>query len=146
MTSVSTSMPESSGAGPGTPPVRDGEQAWTAEEIEAVQAELHAEIARIAAEVEMTEADLVELMQNDGGGAGDDTADAGGKVAEREQELTLARHSRTLLEQSRLALGKLAEGSYGVCEQCAEPIGKARLQAFPRATLCVACKQKTERR
>ena len=27
-----------------------------------------------------------------------------------------------------------------------EAIGKARLQAFPRATLCVTCKQREERR
>ncbi len=29
---------------------------------------------------------------------------------------------------------------------CGQPIGKARLQAFPRATLCVDCKQREERR
>lgn len=94
----------------------------------------------------MSEADLSDLMRNAGVGAGDDSADAGGKVLEREQELTLTQHSRLLLEQSRRALERLADGSYGVCEQCAQPIGKLRLQAFPRATLCVACKQKTERR
>jgi RNA polymerase-binding transcription factor len=33
-----------------------------------------------------------------------------------------------------------------VCGSCGQPIGKARLQAFPRATLCVACKQREERR
>jgi hypothetical protein len=33
-----------------------------------------------------------------------------------------------------------------VCESCGQPIGKARLLAFPRATLCVACKQRQERR
>ena len=32
------------------------------------------------------------------------------------------------------------------CESCGEPIGKARLQAFPRAVLCVTCKQREERR
>jgi DnaK suppressor protein len=33
-----------------------------------------------------------------------------------------------------------------VCESCGKPIGKARLLAFPRATLCVECKQRQERR
>ncbi|WP_312719686.1 TraR/DksA C4-type zinc finger protein [Mobilicoccus sp.] len=119
---------------------------WTQAEIDEIEAELRSDIARIAAEIEMSEADLSDLMRNAGVGAGDDSADAGGKVLEREQELTLTQHLRLLLEQSRRALERLADGSYGVCEQCAQPIGKLRLQAFPRATLCVACKQKTERR
>ena len=32
------------------------------------------------------------------------------------------------------------------CENCGKPIGKARLEAFPRATMCVTCKQREERR
>ena len=37
-------------------------------------------------------------------------------------------------------------GDVLVCERCGKPIGKLRLQAFPRATLCVSCKQLEERR
>jgi len=44
------------------------------------------------------------------------------------------------------ALQRLDTGTYGTCENCGNPIGKARLQAFPRATLCVSCKQREERR
>jgi RNA polymerase-binding transcription factor DksA len=44
------------------------------------------------------------------------------------------------------ALDRIDAGIYGVCESCGQPIGKARLLAFPRATLCVACKQRQERR
>lgn len=40
---------------------------------------------------------------------------------------------------------RLEQGGYGICESCGEPIGKFRLQAAPRATLCVTCKQKQER-
>ena len=32
------------------------------------------------------------------------------------------------------------------CESCGNPIGKMRLMAFPRATLCMSCKQREERR
>ena len=35
---------------------------------------------------------------------------------------------------------------YRVCESCGQPVGQARLQAFPLATLCVACNQRQERR
>ena len=65
---------------------------------------------------------------------------------ERDQEMSLASNSREMLDQSRHALRMLEQGKYGLCETCGEPIGKARLQAFPRATMCVACKQRSERR
>jgi DnaK suppressor protein len=51
-----------------------------------------------------------------------------------------------MLLQSERALARIAAGTYGLCESCADPIGKARLQVFPRATLCLSCKQKQERR
>ena len=68
------------------------------------------------------------------------------QVLEREQELTLTNNSRTLLAQTERALERLADHTYDACENCGLPIGKLRLQAFPRATLCVSCKQKQERR
>ena len=37
------------------------------------------------------------------------------------------------------ALAKLAEGSYGVCDGCGEPIAPARLAAAPESVLCIAC-------
>jgi DnaK suppressor protein len=60
--------------------------------------------------------------------------------------MSLAANSRDLLSQVERALQRLDNGSYGICENCGNPIGKARLQAFPRATLCVSCKQREERR
>ncbi len=80
------------------------------------------------------------------GDAGDDQADAGAKTFEREHELALTQNARELLEQTERALARIDAGTYGVCESCGKPIGKARLQAFPRATLCVTCKQREERR
>ncbi len=44
------------------------------------------------------------------------------------------------------ALARIEDGTYGVCESCGQPIGKLRLMAFPRATLCMTCKQREERR
>ncbi|HLV16277.1 MAG TPA: TraR/DksA family transcriptional regulator [Pseudomonas sp.] len=43
-----------------------------------------------------------------------------------------------LREVSR-ALERLEEGSYGECTRCGEPIGEARLEALPMASLCVRC-------
>ncbi len=60
--------------------------------------------------------------------------------------MSLANNARNMLEQTERALSRIEDGTYGVCESCGNPVGKARLQAFPRATLCVTCKQREERR
>lgn len=51
---------------------------------------------------------------------------------------------RTLTQIGR-ALDKLDEGTFGVCEECGQPIGEARLRALPFADLCIQCKQTEER-
>ena len=51
-----------------------------------------------------------------------------------------------MLVQSERALERIDDGTYGACEICGNPIGKMRLLAFPRATLCMTCKQREERR
>lgn len=127
-------------------PVLAQEDPWTAVELEEVHAELEADRERLRAEVDAAEADLAQLMRDGGEGSGDDQADAGSATWEREHELSLTNNAKELLEQIEHALDRIAESTYGVCESCGEPIGKMRLQAFPRATLCLACKQKQERR
>jgi DnaK suppressor protein len=42
-------------------------------------------------------------------------------------------------ERIERALAKLAEGTYGVCDRCGQPIPAARLEAAPESVLCVAC-------
>jgi DnaK suppressor protein len=44
------------------------------------------------------------------------------------------------------AQAKLADGSYGTCDGCGEPIPEARLEALPWATECVACRSAHDRR
>ena len=126
--------------------VREGEEPWTEEELAEVRAELEADVERLTAELDEAEEDLVELMRSYGDGAGDDQADAGAATWEREHELSLTNNARSLLQQSLHALERIDQGTYGDCESCGTPIGKMRLQAFPRATLCMTCKQKQERR
>lgn len=138
---------KTSGAAPHTSlRVREGEEAWTAAELEEVRGELQADLTRLESEVEEAEQDLVELARSYGDGAGDDQADAGAATWEREHDLSLANNAKGLLDQTRHALERIEDGTYGDCESCGEPIGKMRLQAFPRATLCLTCKQKQERR
>jgi RNA polymerase-binding transcription factor len=131
---------------PGAIPVREGESPWTAAELAEVRHELDEEANRLKAEIAETELDLADLLRDSGDGAGDDQADTGSKTFAREHEMSLADNYREMLLQNERALARLAGGTYGVCESCGNPIGKARLQAFPRATLCMSCKVRQERR
>ncbi|MDX3581475.1 TraR/DksA family transcriptional regulator [Streptomyces europaeiscabiei] len=131
---------------PGELAVRPGEDPWSPEEVTEARTELQSEAMRLRAELEASERSLTGLMRDSGDGAGDDQADTGAKNITREHELSLAHNAREMLDQTERALDRLASGTYGLCENCGNAIGKARMQAFPRATLCVECKQKQERR
>jgi DnaK suppressor protein len=127
-------------------PVRTGEKPWTETELVKVRKELEAEVAGLRADISRAESQIAERLSDAIGDAGDDQADAGAKTFEREHELAMTQNARDLLAQNEQALARIDAGTYGVCESCGQPIGKARLQAFPRATLCVSCKQREERR
>jgi DnaK suppressor protein len=127
-------------------PVREGEKPWTVREVTELADELVAERDRLEGELASADAELSDLLRHSGDGAGDDQADSGSSALEREHELTLVNNTRDLRDQTRHALDRIAAGTFGVCESCGRPIGKARMQAFPRATLCVECKQREERR
>jgi DnaK suppressor protein len=130
----------------GAVPVRAGEESWTPQEIAEVEADLRAETERLRTDVASADSALAQLLHSSSDGAGDDQADAGSKNLEREHEMAIVNNARDMLLQSERALARLAAGTYGVCETCGEAIGKARLQVFPRATQCMPCKQKAERR
>jgi DnaK suppressor protein len=127
-------------------PVRRGEKRWTEAEIAALLDQLASEAAALRADIERAESDIASRLSDAVGDAGDDQADVGAKTFEREHELALTHNARELLAQNERAIARIEAGTYGNCESCGEPIGKARLQAFPRATLCVSCKQREERR
>jgi RNA polymerase-binding protein DksA len=122
------------------------EAPWTEAELSELRSEVESDIASLEREIAVAEAELLDLMHDAGDGAGDDQADAGAKTFEREQEISLANNARDLLDQNLRALGRMEDGTYGICESCGSPIGKLRLQAAPRATLCMPCKIKEERR
>ena len=50
-----------------------------------------------------------------------------------------------LMDKIQLALRKIDEGTYGICEECEEMIALKRLQARPEAPLCIGCKEAQEK-
>jgi DnaK suppressor protein len=126
--------------------VKSGESPWTAAELAELRGELEADVVHLRKEIHDAEQEIVVLLRDGGDGAGNDQADVGSTTLERDHEMSLANNARDMLDQIERALAKIDDGTYGVCESCGNAIGKGRLQAFPRATLCVSCKEREERR
>jgi DnaK suppressor protein len=126
--------------------VKVDETPWTTEELAEVRGELEQDRERLRSELNLAEEELHDLMRDAGDGAGNDQADVGSSTFERDHEMSLANNARHMLAQTERALARIENGSYGVCESCGQPIGKMRVMAYPRATLCLPCKQREERR
>jgi RNA polymerase-binding protein DksA len=129
-----------------TPAPAPAPEHWSASELALVKTQLLAELADMQGEYDRSMDELNVLHQAGTDGAGDDQADAGSKTFEREQELSIAANRFDLLNQIHRAIERVDAGTYGLCESCGLAIPKARLKAFPMATLDVACKQREERR
>ncbi|HRP98625.1 MAG TPA: RNA polymerase-binding protein DksA [Rhodocyclaceae bacterium] len=59
-------------------------------------------------------------------------------------ELRVRDRERKLLKKIDEALGRIADGSYGWCEETGEPIGVPRLLARPTATLSLEAQERHE--
>ncbi|GMA18960.1 TraR/DksA family transcriptional regulator [Arsenicicoccus piscis] len=124
----------------------DGSDDWSAAEIAEHHALLEAELDRLTAELARAEAGLNGLIRDTQDMAGDDQADVGSKAIEREHEVAVAQNTRDMLAQTKHALDRLEANQHSVCESCGGTIPKLRVQAFPRATLCVTCKANQKNR
>jgi RNA polymerase-binding protein DksA len=72
-------------------------------------------------------------------------ADDASELFEREKNLTVRQTLEASLQAVNDALQKVDEGTYGICDNCGEPIPEKRLRALPEATLCINCQAKLER-
>ena len=71
-------------------------------------------------------------------------ADQGTDAQEREKAFMFASREGKYLTYLDSALERIKAGTYGLCQECGQPIPKARLEAVPTATQCIACKSKKE--
>jgi RNA polymerase-binding transcription factor DksA len=58
---------------------------------------------------------------------------------ERSQVGALVEEARHQLAEVEAARARLADGTYGTCQRCGEPIGEGRLEARPTARTCIRC-------
>ena len=78
-----------------------------------------------------------QLAELTGGSFDENFADSGQVAAEQGEAHALAASLQEQLDAVELALTKLDEGTYGVCERCQEPIPDARLEAMPASRYCI---------
>jgi RNA polymerase-binding protein DksA len=73
-----------------------------------------------------------------------------GDMSEADRELdtniAMAERYSAALGDIEDALRRIAEGNYGICTECEQPIGYARLQVQPAAKLCIECQERLEHR
>ena len=113
--------------------------AWTPDELAAVRELLESSVTRIKAELVVLGADTtgdvsastIEILH--------DELDVASQRSELLQDAVQAENAAAILEQTQHVIDRLDAGLYGVCASCSGQVGRPRLEAFPRATLCISC-------
>ena len=75
-----------------------------------------------------------------------DLVDRASSESDRALELRTRDRQRKLISKIEEAISRVDDGSYGYCEETGEPIGLARLEARPTATLSIEAQERHERR
>jgi len=97
-----------------------------------IRSQLEKRLADLLERAEVIEDDLRHPLDADSGEQAIDLADD--EALEGVDDIL-----RQEIVQVRLALLRIANGTYGTCSQCGKPIDRKRLEARPIATRCIAC-------
>lgn len=74
-----------------------------------------------------------------------DIGDEAANIYNKQILLSLNENERMRLQEVDESLDRIENGTYGICEECGEPIGLKRLEVRPVAKYCVPCKTKLEK-
>ncbi len=85
-----------------------------------------------------------ELSTDSEIGIGNHMADDATEVFNQEAQVSLKQNEQHVLEQINLALRRIDQGQYGVCERCGREIDFARLKAQPYSRFCLSCQRLIE--
>lgn len=75
-----------------------------------------------------------------------DPNDRASLETDRGFELRIRDREQKLMKKIKDALSRIEDGTYGVCEECGNPIEEPRLKARPVTTQCIECKRDAEAR
>ncbi|WP_456433385.1 RNA polymerase-binding protein DksA [Nitratifractor sp.] len=113
----------------------------TPEELKEFEADLLARKAQILKNLEEVHRKQM-LMQNQ---EPKDEGDFAALATEADIDSRIVEQQRRELKEIEIALGKIKNGTYGICEMCEEPIGKERLIVKNFARYCISCREINER-
>ena len=123
-------------------------QPLTAKDLEHFEELLLVELQKIRKEMGHLETTVLKVNPRDSSGDlsgySFHMADAGTDAMEREKAFMFASVEGRKEGEIREALQRIYDGTFGTCENCGQPIARARLEAVPYVRLCVTCKQKEE--
>jgi DnaK suppressor protein len=122
---------------------------FTKKELGDFRTRLEAEREQLQSQLQSIEEQSFSTTQSDISGEvsfDEENADAGTFTFERERDLSIENNVRDLLGKIDRALGRLDEGTYGLCSRCGRPIEKVRIKALPYADLCIKDAQAQSRR
>jgi len=91
------------------------------------------------------ELEQLKVSVHQAGGDPLDEVEAAMERFDLEKKLTSEKRMRGNLAEVEHALAKFEKGTYGLCDNCGLPIGTARLEALPKARLCLSCKAREEK-
>lgn len=117
-----------------------GEHAVPGLDVARIRTELETDLARLRTWLGVAEDDLSDLCHARFHDVADEAELSSGTL-EVDHESAMAGTTRESLRQIEHALGRIAAGTYGTCEGCHDQIDPHRLEALPKATLCLSCKQ-----
>ncbi|KQX74322.1 MULTISPECIES: TraR/DksA C4-type zinc finger protein [Aeromicrobium] len=112
---------------------------WTPAELAAVRELLEDSVTRLEAELAEFGGGTALGVSGPTGEVLHDELDVASQRSELLADAVRAENAAAILVQVQHVIDRLDNGLYGVCEACSGTIARARLEAFPRATLCVGC-------
>lgn len=116
--------------------------------LELLQADLLARQSELAAEIDAArQTDIATAKAK--GIAATDVNDLKDQASNRERTTLLdaeVQRDRNELADVNAALARIADGTYGTCIDCAEPVDLQRLTAIPAAARCMECQTQFESR
>ena len=101
---------------------------------------LESERARLVQELEQLEASGSSSDERREGSPFGKREEEATETLELEKRITLENRIRGQISEVDHALKKFEEGTYGFCDSCGKAIDPARLEALPKASLCLSCK------
>jgi DnaK suppressor protein len=94
-------------------------------------------LSSLRAELEAERAQLAGQLADQGLAFDGNFADSGQVAAERGENRVMVNQMRDSLAEVDLALAKMNEGRYGLCERCGREISEPRLEAMPATRWCI---------